>query len=334
MERPCSECLVMGSNLDSRTHLAVLWAIAPPLVWGGAFPAIHMALDHLEPIPLAAVRFGIAGTVLAVLLVRSRPPLPRGQDWLRVAACGAIGIALYNIFLNNGQRSISAGAASFIANTQPIVAGVLGSLILKERFGARAWMGTAVSLGGVLLIAAAQPGGLQFGSGASLVALASICAGTYFVLQRPLVARYGALASASFTILAGALLLSPWLASGLQQAVASPPSGWGAVLFLALGPGVLGYLAWMRALDCFGAARATNFLYLIAPWAALLDWGITGERPSPLTWVGGAAALLGMVLVHLDRQHGARVAPRAARPQAGELASRCCPGAPEQARAR
>jgi drug/metabolite transporter (DMT)-like permease len=120
--------------------------------------------------------------------------------------------------------------------------------------------------------------------------------------SRPLVAKYGALTSASFTILAGALLLSPWLASGLQQALASPPSGWGAALFLALGPGVLGYLAWMRALDGLGAARATNFLYLMAPWASLLDWGITGERPAPATWVGGAAALFGMVLVHRDRQ--------------------------------
>jgi drug/metabolite transporter (DMT)-like permease len=186
---------------------------------------------------------------------------------------------------------------------------VLASIFLKERFGTRAWMGTAVSLGGVLLIAAAQPGGLGFGSGASLVALAAICAGSYFVLQRPLVAKYGALTSASFTILAGALLLSPWLASGLQQTFASPPAGWGAVLFLALGPGVLGYLAWMRALDCFGAARATNFLYLIAPWATLLDWGITGERPALLTWVGGAAALIGMVLVHRDRAAHIRLPP-------------------------
>ena len=267
------------------------------LLWGASFPAISIALGHVDPVPLAALRFATAGAVFAALLALRRPPRLRGADWVRAALCGAIGIALYNVLLNTGLSSISAGAASFIVNTQPVMVAALASARSNERFGSRAWIGTAIALTGVLAIAAGQPGGLRFGEGASLVALAAVGSACSFVLQRPLVARYGALTSAAVTILMGALLLSPWLPRGLVQIAASAPAAWSAVLFLAVGSGVLGYVAWMRALDHFGAARATNFLYLIAPWAALLDWGTGGAGLTLSTWLGGAAALVGVALV-------------------------------------
>ncbi len=279
------------------------------LLWGASYPAIGMALGHVDPVPLAAVRFAIAGLVFAVLLAVVRPRWPRGADRLRALLSGAFGIAVYNILLNSGQTSISPGAAGFIASTQPVVVAALAALSLKERFGPLAWSGTAIAFTGVIAIAAGQPGGLRFGGGASLVALAALCSAFSFVLQRPLVARYGALTSAAATILSGGLLLSPWLVAGLAQLAAAPPSAWSSVLFLGIGSGVLGYLAWMRALDHLGAARATNLLYLIAPWAALLDWFVDGDAISLSTWLGGATALAGVALVQRRRASTARRAP-------------------------
>lgn len=291
-----------------RRSSGALAALTTVALWGASFPAIHVALRDFDPVPLGALRFAIASAVLCgIALARRRPahaPRFTGRDLVRVAACAGIGIAAYNALLNTGQTTVSAGAASFITNAQPIIAALLATWLLRERPGARVWIGSIIGFAGVTVIAAAQPGGLQFSGGATLVALAAACSATSFVLQRPLVARHGALLSAAAILLAGALLLSPWLGAGLAQARAAASTSLLAVLFLALASGVLGYLAWMRALDELGAARAANYLYLTAPWAAVLDWLVIGSRPSLAIYGGGAIALAGVALVNSARARG------------------------------
>lgn len=269
------------------------------LLWSAAFPAIALGLHGFDAVPLAALRFAIAAVVLLALWARGDRRWPGAADLLRFIACGAIGIALYNALLNHGQRSVAPGAASFIVNAQPLVAALLGGWWLGERRGGRLWAGTALGLTGIAVIGQAQPGGLQWGEGTSLVALAAVCSGTSFVLQRPLVARYGALGSATFTLTAGALLLSPWLPAALSQWPEAPAASSAAVVFLGLGPAALGFLCWMRALDRFGATRASHCLYLMPPLATAMDWAASGRTPSLAMLLGGATVVAGVAVVHV-----------------------------------
>lgn len=266
--------------------------------WGSAFPSIRVALGGMEPLPLAALRFALAGLLVLGFLIWKRPTLPRGLDAVRFALCGGIGIALYNLLLNTGQQSVAAGAASFIVNIAPVLTVIFATLFLKERFRRWAWIGMAVSMAGVGLIASGQPGGLRFGSGASLLIGAALCTATYFVLQRPLVGKYGALPSFALTLLSGALWLSPWLGDGVQQFMAA---GWqvqAALLFLALFPAAIGYAAWTYALGHFGAARGANFLYMVPVVASAVAVPLTGEVPLWTTLAGGVMALGGVALVN------------------------------------
>ncbi len=277
------------------------------LSWASAFPAIRLALRELQPVPLAAARFAVAALLVLGWLAWRRPPLPALPDLLRFALCGLIGIAAYNILLNTGQRSVAAGAASFIVNTAPILTALLARLVLGERFGARGWAGTLVSFAGIALIASAQPGGLAFGAGASLVLGSALCMACYVVLQKPLVARYGALPCTAWTLLAGALWLSPWLpeaAGGLPHASATTIA---TVIGLGVLPAAIGYATWTYALGHFGAARATNFLYLVPPVATAIAVPLLGELPGPQTLLGGAVAIAGVVLVNMR----GRTAPQA-----------------------
>jgi drug/metabolite transporter (DMT)-like permease len=142
---------------------------------------------------------------------------------------------------------------------------------------------------------------LHLGAGASLVVMAAVCQATYFTLQRPLVPRYGALACTAFTFIAGALLLTPWLPGAIASlAVAGLNSRTAyAVLALVLLPSIVGYAAWTYALGILGAARASNFLYLVPPVATGISYLLTGEIPRWSTLAGGLVAIAGVAIVNL-----------------------------------
>ena len=281
------------------TSLAAYAAVAfTVLSWASAFPMIRVALREFAPIPLASARFAIAAILVLAWLVWERPPRPATSDLPRMFLCGLAGIALYNITLNTGQQTVAAGAASFIVNSAPILTALLALVFLKERFTVWGWIGTVISFGGIALIASGQPGGLTFGAGTTFVLGAAICTATYFVLQKPLVAKYGAMPCAAYTMLIGALLLSPWLPEAAMTLSSASATTIGAVVALAVFPAALGYPTWTYALGTFGAARASNFLYLIAPVATALAFLFTGEAPNAQTLVGGALSIAGVVIVN------------------------------------
>jgi drug/metabolite transporter (DMT)-like permease len=290
----------LPSTAVRRANAAAILAVAVTVLsWASAFPMIRVGMRELGPLELASARFAVASALVLIWLAIRRPPLPTRGDAARFLICGLIGISVYNGLLNQGERTVSAGAAAFIVNVAPILTAILATVFLRERFSPWGWGGALVSFAGVGLIALGQPGGLAFGSGAVLVAGAALCTAIYFVLQRPLVPRYGALACTAYTLLAGALFLLPFLPGALPRLIAPEGASLAAtVVALGLFPAAIGYAAWTYALGRFGAARASNFLYLVPPVAALFGFAALGETMNVSTLVGGAIAILGVVIVN------------------------------------
>ena len=91
-------------------------------------------------------------------------------------------------------------------------------------------------------------------------------------------------------------LLSTGALGSLAQA---PASVWTAVLMLGIFPAALGYATWTVTLNYFGAARASNFLYLTPAVATAFSMALTGERPGLPTLLGGLLTIAGVVFVAL-----------------------------------
>lgn len=267
------------------------------LMWASAFPSIRAALSAFSPAELAALRFAIASMALGVYLAWVRPPLPGWSDLPRIVLTGGLGIAAYNILLNSGSRTVDAGTTSFVVNTAPVFTALLGAALLGERLRAWGWLGLCLSFGGVAVIAAGR-GDLSFGSGTFLVLAAAMCQAAQFVLQKPLLARHGALPVTACVLWAGTALLLPFLPTALESGARAGAGPLAAVVFLGIGPAALGYVAWSYVLAAMPVSRAAAFLYLVPPVATLLAWLMLNEVPGWGALAGGAVALAGVVLVN------------------------------------
>ncbi len=285
---------------------AFLAGILTIVVWASAYPAIRVGLRAFSPGEVAALRFLTASIVFVIYLAIRRQALPRGRDLLRVSIAGAIGIAAYNLLLNTGELTVSAGAASLIINCMPVFAALLSVFFLNERLRPIGWLGIATSFSGVAIIALRDPHGLHFGLGALLIFLAAFCSAFMGFLQKPLLARYSSIAITACIMWSGALLLTPFLPSAFATASRGPIASTLAVIFLGIFPAAIGYLSWAFVLSRFTLSQTASMLYLIPLATLVISFFWIGEVPSAASLSGGAMAILGVILL---TRYGRRPAP-------------------------
>jgi drug/metabolite transporter (DMT)-like permease len=271
------------------------------LAWASAFPAIRAGLTVFGPLQLGALRFAIAAVPAALFLIVTRPPLPSWPEAWRFLTGGIFFVALYTGLLNLGEETVSAGAASFIINVNPIITAGLAMLILGESFGLRAWLGTGLSFLGISLIALGEAQGLQIGAGALLILGAALCNSVTTIAQKPLFARHKPLTVSAWNMVLGALFLAPALPSGIAAIPAASTQGLVAALYLGIVPSLIAYGSWAMVLSRLPAARAAKLMYCVPPVATLMGYLWLGETPSLLGLFGGLLALGGVVIVNLKR---------------------------------
>jgi drug/metabolite transporter (DMT)-like permease len=268
------------------------------LLWGSAFVGIRAALRDLSPYHLALLRFMAASVFMAPFALGGRVRRPAVRDLPILLLTGFVGIGFYNIVLNYGAQTISAGSSSFIISTAPIVTALIAFAFLGERINIVGWAGMLLSFGGVSLIAFGEGGSLHFEIGAVFVFMASVSTSVYFVIQKPLLRRYSSFEVACYSIWFGTLTLLPF-AGGIVSAVSSAPLHTSfVVIYLGVFPAALAYFFWSYVLSRLTASRSVSFLYLVPVAATLLAFLILGETLSLLTLAGGACSLTGVILLN------------------------------------
>lgn len=289
---------VQNSSIDAASFTAIAVTV---LGWAAAFPAIRVGLAAFGPAELGALRFAIAALPAAIFLILARPALPAWREAWRFIYGGAVFVAAYTLFLNYGELTVSAGAASFIINVSPIITAGLAMTFLGERFGPVAWVGTAISFAGIGLIALGEGDGLKLDTGALFILGAAVCTATNTIVQKPLFRLHKPLTVAAWNMVIGAIVLSPALPSGIVEMSNASQEAIVAVIFLGLVPSLIAYAAWAVALSRLPAGRASNYLYCIPAVATVLGFLWLGETPGLLGVIGGLMALGGVIVVNLKR---------------------------------
>jgi drug/metabolite transporter (DMT)-like permease len=281
------------------------------VLWGLAPVATRAAVAHLAPLPLLVLRLTVAALVLlpwAVPVFRRLRPRPAG----RLVAAGVLGLVGYNLPVTVGLQWLPASTAGLLLATEPVWVLVLGYVFLAERGGARTWLGSAIALAGVAVLAG--PGaltgvGYRGLAGAGLVLAGTLAFGAYTIVLRPLSQVYGAIPATAASTVVGTV---PYLAfAGTLSAprlAQLPPAVWGELAFLSLGSTVAGLLLWNRAILSGGATRVSLLLYLEPVVSVLGAVIFLGERVTMVTIAGGLLILAGVAVASIRR--GAAVPAR------------------------
>jgi drug/metabolite transporter (DMT)-like permease len=289
---------------EPSTWLAIAGVL---LLWASAFAGIRAGLrltpagvpgpDGYGPGELALLRFGTASAALALYALARRMRLPARADLPQIGLAGFLGISVYHVALNFGEVTVNAGAASLLISAGPVFTALLSSLFLKERLTKVGWGGILLAFAGVSLITVSGGRSVRFSPGALLILLSAAVAAIYSILSKRSLRRYTALEFTCYSLWAGTLPLLIFLPGLLRQVHRAAPPATLAVVYLGLFPAAIAYVLWNHALARMPASLLSSFLYLSPVLASAIAWVWLGELPALLTLVGGAIAILGVILV-------------------------------------
>jgi drug/metabolite transporter (DMT)-like permease len=308
----------MSWKRDPKSWMAIAVTL---LLWASAFAGIRAGMrltpagipgaDGYGPGEVALLRFGTASLVLALYALATRMRLPDRRDLGRIAIAGLTGITIYHVALNFGEMTVQAGAASLLIAAGPVFTALMSTAFLGERLTVFGWLGIAVAFVGVAIISLSQSAGLSFDPGALLILVAAVSTSVFFIVSKKPLSHYSALEFTSYSIWAGTIPLLFFAPGLISQFPTAAPSATIAIIYLGIFPAAVAYVLWNYALARMPASILSSFLYLAPVLAMAIAWVWLGELPTLLTIVGGAVAIVGVIVVQTKGQ-ARRVATSAA----------------------
>ncbi len=299
LKRRFTQAKPVGNPEERRGWAAVTLAI---ILWASAFAGIRAALKSFDPGQLSVLRLTIASLASLAVAPFAGVRVPARRDLVALLAAALTGMAAYQLLLNTGEQTVTAGTASILVNTGPIFVALLAMRFLDERLPQRAWAGIALAFTGALLIAFGQGDGISLSTGALLVLGAAVCLATFFVVQKPLLTRYSSFEVTTYAMLAATVMLLPFAPSVPNAIAAASAQSLAAVAFFGVGASAIGLFSWAYANARLEVSRAASSLYLVPAVAIFVAWLWLGELPTLPTVIGGVVAISGVLLTSSGRR--------------------------------
>ncbi|MBE0467306.1 MAG: DMT family transporter [Candidatus Desulforudis sp.] len=287
------------------SNSAYLMLFTAPLFWGGAFVAAKYVVPELHPLVAASLRFLISFLVLLpVLLIREKgKAFPAVRDWPLLMLLGLTGVFAYNAFFFYGIGSTAATDGALIVASSPIFTALLSVIFLGERFTGRQVLGFFLSILGVLtIVTKGNPAVLltwDVNTGDLLFFGCALSWACYSVAGRKTMARVTPLASTTFAIGLGAVLLTVAALPHYSLPVItglSTAAFW-SLMFLGVFASGIAYAFWFTGVHRVGAGRAGVFVNFAPLWAAFWAVLLLGEKPALFHLIGAVLTFSGVYLV-------------------------------------
>ena len=275
------------------------------LFWGSTYLAIDIAVEHIPPPLMCAIRFSIAGVImLGYCLVKGERIRYSARELLQFAIVGNLLLMGGNLTLSFAEQYIASGLSALLVASMPLWFLVLDSLMLGHHH---------ISRRGVI--------GLALGFAGTIVLLWPQLMATGEVDRRQLwwsIALLGGALSWAF----GSVLSKKWqrgthafaatawqvFFAGVGNTIFALGSrdfghatwtrtGVGAIAYLVVCGSLIGYTAYIYILNHAPTAKVSTYAYVNPVVAAFLGWLVLHETIDGFILAGSAIITASVILV-------------------------------------
>lgn len=294
----------------------VLAFIAVYFVWGTTYLANLYALKAIPPFIISALRYLVAGLLLAALAYYRDQAMPSRKEIRDLAISGILMLVGGSGLVVVAEQYISSGSAAVIVATEPLWFVLLDQPRWKLYFSDKKIIaGLLIGFAGIVVFAQfapastlheAQSANQLLGTAIVLAGAILWVSGTLFASRRLKPGSYSLWHTTIQLVAAGlfatlvALVNGEW--STFEWQMVTLPA-WGGLAFLIVFGSLIAYLAFSWLVTVQPPAIVSTHTYINPLIAVLFGWLAAGEQVTGLQVIGLAIVLTGVVLTQLSKSH-------------------------------
>ena len=245
--------------------------------WGTTYLGIRVALEAFSPVQLVATRYFISGSLMLVVAKFLKVHLPSGRELFFTALFGVMILGAGNGCLAFAEALIPSGLAAIFITVSPFwMVGFEALLPGGVGLHGPTIAGMTVGLLGTVLLVG--PSAIQSGfggpvlSGFFLLQFGSAGWSLGSILQRRYPTRAHPVVSGAVQQLATGMVYSIWALLAPATPIHWTPRSLGAVLYLVVFGSIVGYSAYLYALEHLPVSVVSIYNYVNPIVAVFLGW--------------------------------------------------------------
>lgn len=273
------------------------------LIWGSTFFGIRVALEHLPPLFLCALRLLASGALLALVAWRTGAPRPRGAEWGNAALVGCLLPAIGNGSVTLGETHLASGLVALLVASIPMWMALFATLGPdRTPLRARVALGLVIGFTGIVWLVGR---GATHASGGVIWALLPIAGsiswawGSLWSRRVPMPSS-PIVSSAVGMLAGGAGLLGASVAAGEGAHLTAASFGWAPMLalaYLAVFGSVISFTAYAWLLQQVPATRVSTYAFVNPIVAMALGALLAGEPLGGRVLIAAGLVVVAVALI-------------------------------------
>ncbi len=283
----------------------------------GSFTFGSLAVPHLAPVPLNALRFVLAALLMGVFsfTIGQQPFRLPAAAW-RFSVNGGL-TAVYFVTMFIALTMTQPVATSAVYTLVPLMTAVTAFFLVRQRSGPVVLLSLLVAgSGAVWVIFRGDLDALlrfDIGLGELIYFVGCVAYSVYTPLLRRFDRGESALTLSFWTLSCTALWIVAWGAGEILATdwLALPPLVWWVILYLAVGPTAICFFLIQFAAQRLPAAKMIAYGYLVPAFVIVFEGLIGHGWTTPSVVAGAAVTVLGLVVLAALREPAPRAVPPA-----------------------
>lgn len=279
-------------------------------IWGTAFVAQSVGMDHIGPFTFNAVRSLVGGLALIpVILVFNRRKSPARRQTeganrkvlLLGGVCCGLALGVASCLQQVGMQYTTVGKAGFLTALYIVIVPILG-LFFRRRAGAKLWVSVAIAIVGLYLLC--MSGSLRLQLGDFLVLLCALAFSVHIMVIDHFTTQVDGvqMSCIQFFVAAAFSAVCMLFTEGVPDPGAVAIS-WVPILYAGVLSSGVGYTLQIVGQKGVNPTAASLVLSLESVISVLAGWVILGQSMSPREILGCVLMFCAILLAQLpDRK--------------------------------